>query len=222
MKLSSSRVAAALLIFGMMGSAQAQNYVLESQVVLTGTVLTQGPDASVTTVQGGTTITTNRVINTSFTNREVIAAMLARSLMAGPSSGWGLVSLADASGRGGIYAEKSGAQPVAVPADLLTLPIFGPAVYGGMTVTAPVGGDFSRTSSIAFATVTVDGIAASGLANNTQATSSFTMEGRAQDVNTVTTTMNFAGGTTGTGGSRLVKGVITIGSAKLSALTALP
>ncbi len=222
MKLSSSRVAAALLIFGVMGSAQAQNYVLESQVVLTGTVLTQGPDASVTTVKGGTTITTNRIINTSFTNREVIAAMISRSLIAGPSSGWGLASLVDATGKGGLYAEKSGAQPVAVPADLLTLPVFGPAVYGGMTVTAPVGGDFSRTSSIAFATTSVNGIPASGLANNASTTSSFTIQGQARDLTTVTTTLNFTGGTTGIGGSRLVKGVVTIGSAKPSTLAALP
>ena len=213
----------ALLLFGLLASAKAQNYVLESQVFLTGTVLTQGPDASVTTVRGGTTITSNRIISTSFTNREVLAAMISRSLIAGPSAGWSLVYLVDAGGNGGPYAQKSGLEAVAVPADLLTLPVFGAKVSGGMTVTAPVGGNFTRNSSTAFATTSVDGIPASGLANNTSSTATITVQGQTHEIDAVTTTMNFAGGVTDNGGSsRLVKGVIAIGSAKLSTLTVLP
>jgi len=214
---------ATLLLFGLLASAEAQNYVMESQVLLTGTVLTQGPDASVTTVRGGTTITSNRIVSTSFTNREVLAAMLARGLIPGPAAGWGLVYLVDAGGKGGPYAQKSGLQAVAVPADLLTLPVFEAKVSGGMTVTAPVGGSFTRNSSTAFATTTVGGIPASGLANNSSSTATITVQGQTHEIDTVTTTMNFAGGITDSGGSsRLVKGVIAIGSAKLSALTLLP
>ncbi len=222
MKCPASLVAVALLIIAMPGLVKAQSYVLESQIVVTGSVLTQGPDASVSTIHGGTTITTNRVVNTSFTNREIISAMLTRKLIPSPVTGWNLVYLVDGTGTGGPYAQKTGQTAVAVPADLLTLPVFGPKVSGGMTVTAPSGGSFVSSNVTALATASISNVPACGLATSVSSTATITVDGKSRDINTLNTTLNFVGGTSDASGSRLVKGVLTVGSAKLSTLTTLP
>ena len=92
-----SSVTAMFVALAMAGSAPAQEFVSARPVVLTATILTQGPDASVTTVQGGTTITTKRVISIPFGNRDLLSMMLARQLIVAPLPGWNVVLLTDSS-----------------------------------------------------------------------------------------------------------------------------
>lgn len=203
-------------------SAHAQDYVLESRVTLTASVLTQGPDASVTTVKGGTTITTKRIITSPFNNHEVLAAMAQGGLIAGSLHDWNLFYLADSKGTKGVYARKAGGDPVPVPVSLLTLPVFGPKVSGGMTVAGPKGSSFNGINEVSYSTASVNGVPATGLASNSVQTITFTRNGISKEADVVSTTMTFAGGASDANGDRLVKGVIVVGSATLSTLTSLP
>lgn len=214
-------IAATLVVVLNPGSrASAQTSVLESPVVLTSTVLTQGTDTVKKTLFG-VTITTKNIKSTPFTNREVLAEMLKRSLITGTSTtGWSLVYLLDDAGNGGIYARKTAVTPVAVPADLLTLPVFGPSIKGGTSVTTTFGVSASGSSEIAFAAATVNGIPVSGLATNGKHT--ITLKNSGKTIDAVTTAMTFDGGVDGTPSARLAKGVLAVGSAKVSTLTALP
>ena len=217
MKFLISLVTAILMAHAMTHFALGQEFVSERMVGLTATILTQGADASVTTVQGGTTITTKRVVSTSFANRDLLAVMQSRQLITGQTGEWSLVFLADAAGKGGLYARRPGLEPVPVPADLLSLPAFGAKVAGGMTVSGSDGGHFGGLSETAFATLAVDGVPASGLANSGVGKGTGE-QGVSPDF--TTTTLSFTGGIVDAGGNRLVKGVIVIGSPKNRPLAA--
>ena len=186
--------------------ARAQSYVAESAVTLNATVLSQGPDASVTTVQSGTTITTKKVVATPLTNHEVLSAMVASNLIPAPLQGWNIVLRVDAEGNAGLFARKLAQLPVAVPADLLTLPNLGPRVAGGITVTAKDGTNHGGLSETAFATITAGGVPASGLATTTPS-----HHGKGTpSPDAGKTVLNFAGGVTVDGASRLVRGTLEI------------
>lgn len=208
MKASFSLVTAFFLALTTAGSALAQEFTAARSVRLSATILTQGPDASVTTVNGGTTITTKRVVTTSFGNRDVMGMMIGRQLIAGPVTGWELIYLADPMGTGNFYAVKANQAPVVVPADLLTVPEFGAKVSGGMTVTGAEGVNFGGISETAFATLSVGGVPASGLATGSGD------QGHTVSPESTTTTLTFAGGAVDGDGDRLVRGVIVIGSSK--------
>ena len=206
-----SSVTAMFVALAMAGSAPAQEFVSARPVVLTATILTQGPDASVTTVQGGTTITTKRVISIPFGNRDLLSMMLARQLIVAPLPGWNVVLLTDSTGQGGLYASKVGSKPVPVPGDLLTIPDFGAKVASGMTVTGAGGGTFGGLSETAFATLVVVGVPASGLATTGIAKAD---QGKVPSSDLATTTVSFTGGIADAHGDRLVKGVVVIEGAK--------
>lgn len=210
MKASFSLVTAVFIALAMAVSALAQEFEFATarSVRLSATILTQGPDASVTTVNGGTTITTKRVVTTTFGNRDVMGMMVGRQLINGPVTGWELIYLADPMGKGNFYATKAGEAPVQVPVDLLTVPEFGAKVAGGMTVTGAEGVNFGGISETAFATLSVGGVPASGLATGSGD------QGHTVSPESTTTTLIFAGGTVDADGDRLVRGVIVIGSPK--------
>lgn len=208
--------------FGIGRQASAQNTVLESNVVLTSTILTQGTDTVKRTVFG-VTITTRNIKSTPFNNRSILTEMLTRGLLSTTSvSGWSLVVLKDDQGASGLYAKKSSAAYVAVPADLLTLPTFGPAINGGTTIETSFGVSATGTSAIAFANAVVNGIPVSGLATNGIHT--VKVKNTDTSIEAVTTAMTFDGGVDGnaTPNPRLAKGVLAIGSAKISTLVGLP
>lgn len=204
-----------------LGSAQAQNYVLESKVALLGTITTQGTEVT-TTARNGTEVKRLQVVVKPFTNREILATMQTRGLIGASTSGWTLVYLEDASANGGIYATKSGVLPVAVPADLLTLPVYSHSLQTGTETKNPNGTTFVGVTEIALATASVHGQPVSGLASNGVRTLSVVIQGTPFLIDTVTSMMNFTGGGTGTAGTEIVKGSIAVGSAKVSTLTTLP
>lgn len=209
------------LALGFALSAQAQTYVLESKVALISAVTTQG--ASVTTTgRNGTEVTRLKADIKPFTNREVLAAMLERGLIGTSTSGWGLVYLSDASGAGGIYASKSGVVPVAAPADLVTLPVFAENVQVGTETKSPNGSTYVGSTEIALAKATVRGLPVSGLASNGIRTATFTIQGVAYQLDTVSGVLSFTGGGTGSQGTEILRGTLSLGSAKISTLTALP
>jgi hypothetical protein len=219
---TSSILAVALIPITLGGvSAHAQTYVLESKVGLVGTVSTQGTQVTATS-RNGTQVKRLQVVVTPFSNREVLTEMQTRGLIGTSTSGWSLVYLADASGAGGIYASKSAAIPVAVPADLLTVPVFGQALQTGTETTNPNGNTFVGVTEIALATATVHGQPVSGLARNAVRTATVTVQGAPYRLDTVSTTISFTGGGTGSKGIEIVRGTIRIGSAKVSTLTKLP
>ncbi len=194
----------------------AQEYVSESPVTLNATILIQGADASVTTVEGGTTITTKRVVSIPYTNRDLLADMEAAKLVMAPLQGWSLVLRVDSMGVGGLYVRKLGSEPVAVPPELLTLPEFGARVAGGITVSGVEGKTFGGLSETAFATISVRGVPASGLASSTMGN---TDPSRGEVSTSGMTILTFAGGTVDAGGSRLVKGSLEISSDKSAPVT---
>jgi hypothetical protein len=216
---------ATAVLLATLGSARAQSYVLESPVILASSIITQGTDAVTHSPRLATTVT-KRLVTTPFTNREVLAIMLERALITGSSSEWTLVYLQDDQAAGGAYARKKASPtdpaPVAVPADLLTLPAFGPSVIRGKEVTTQGGATFAGTTELALATCTVNGVPVSGLATNGIRTWTATIQGTAYQLDTVSTTLAFHGGQDGDPSDRLVTGRIVIGSAKLSPLPTLP
>lgn len=216
-----SAAAVALAMFNSMARAQTSS-VIESPVLLTATILTQGADTTKQTFYG-VTLTTKNIKSTPFTNREVLAEMLKRSLLTASTttSGWSLVCLKADDGTSGLYAKKAATTPVAVPADLLTLPVFGPSIKGGTSVSTAFGASVTGTSEIATATATVSGIAVAGLATNGK--HFITLPASVgKTIETITSAMTFNGGVDGTPSPRLVKGTLAIGSAKISALSSLP
>ncbi len=210
--------ALSVLVFGLHTQARAQSYVVESPVTLTSTVLTQGGD-TIKQTAFGVTLTTKNIKPQAFTNRDVLAAMLERGLIATSTTGWSLFYLNNEAGVGGIYARKTGLPPVAVPGDLLSLPTFGPALKGGTEVTTSFGVNAVGTNVIALASCQVNGIPVSGLANN--ATQTVAINPDSKKVEAVITTFTFNGGID-TPATRLIKGVLAIGKGKLSGLKALP
>jgi hypothetical protein len=198
--------------------AQAETLVLESPVTLTGTLLTQGPDIIKQTVWG-VTVTTKNIKPTPFTNREILTELLARGLISQSITGWKLVYLATDAGEGGLYAKKADTAPVEVPADLLTLPAFGPSIKGSTEVAGPAGVSATGTHTIALATCQVKGIPVSGLASNNVQT--VAIKADSQKVNAVITTYTF-NGSTDRPFTQLIKGVFAIGTAKISGLAGLP
>ncbi|MDB6137277.1 MAG: hypothetical protein JWO94_349 [Verrucomicrobiaceae bacterium] len=211
MKLIYSLVTAIFMAHMVATSALAQEFVTERSVLLTATILSQGPDASVTTLNGDTTITSKRVISTPFGGRELLGMMQGRQLIGGPVTGWGLVFLTDADGKGSLFAHKEGELPIPVPGDLLTVPDFVAKVTTGMTVAGPEGGTFGGLAETAFATLTVSGVPVSGLANSGLGKNDVS---RGVSPDSATTTLTFAGGIFNADGDRIVKGVIVIGSSK--------
>jgi hypothetical protein len=223
MKLWSILFSSAVALAMLSGTAHAQTTsVIESPVLLTATVLTQGTDTTKQTFYG-VTLTTKNIKSTPYTNREVLAEMLKRSLLTGSTttSGWALVCLKADDGTSGLYAKKAATTPVAVPADLLTLPVFGPSIKGGTSISTTFGASASGTSEIATATASVNGIPVSGLATNGKHVITLPAS-VGKTIDTVTSAMTFNGGVDGTPSPRLVKGTLAIGSAKVSALTSLP
>lgn len=202
------------------GMARAQTTVVESPVVLTATIMTQGAESSKAGLFG-VTLTTKNIKAVPYTNREVLAEMLARSLLTGSTTvtGWSLSMLKNEAGVGGLYARKAGFSPVAVPADLLTLPTFGPSIKGGTTVTTPFGVSANGTSEIAMSTASVSGVPVSGLSTNGKHTVTLSAS---KTIEVVTCAMTFAGGVEGTPSARLVKGVLAIGKAKAATVSSLP
>ena len=220
MKFNISPVTAIFLALAMAASALAQDFVSERSVRLSAMIFTQGPDASVTTVTSGTTITTKRVVTTTFGNRDLLGMMIGRQLIPAPLADWDLIFLADKTGTGRFYAGKAGLPPVLVPADLLTVPEFGAKVAGGMTVTGAEGGNFGGLTETSFASLAVGGVTASGLATSGGANNGD--QGHSVSPDSATTTLTFAGGAVDADGDRLVKGVIVIGSAKSITMDAVP
>ncbi len=201
-------------------SAGAQTFVLDSPVVITSSIRTQ--DADETTTRKDTTVVVKSLDQRRFNNRQIISRMIERALLTGSAEEWKLAYLSDETGKGGIYAKKSGATPVAVPADLLTLPVFGPSVTTGRETTGPNGGTYVGTTEISSATITVDGIPAAGLATNGIRTITASIKGITYQLETVSTTMTFSGGIDGTPSDSILDGLIVIGSAKVSELKKLP
>lgn len=219
-------VATLLSLASLVSSAQAQSYVLESPIAVAAGIMTQGTD-SVTRTSTRGTMTTKRLVTTPFTNREILATMLSRGLITGLASDWILVYLEDEAGQGGAYARKKQPAilpaPVAVPADLLTLPVFGPSLSRGTQIAATQGMmSYQGATELALATCTIKGIPASGLASNGLRTLVATIQGVTYQLDTVSTTLAFEGGIDEEPTDRLVKGTIAIGNAKLSPLPALP
>lgn len=212
--------ALAIIAVSLGGAAHAQTSVVESPVVLTATILTQGPESSKVGLFG-VTLTTKNIKATPYTNREVLADMLARSLLTGSTTvtGWSLSMLKNEAGAGGLYARKVGFSPVPVPADLLTLPSFGPSIKGGTTVTTPFGVSANGTSEIATATASVKGVPVSGLSTNGKHIVTLSAS---KTIEVVTCAMTFTGGVEGTPSARLVKGVLAIGKAKATTVSSLP
>lgn len=226
MKTIPALVIATLSSLASLVSAQAQTYVLESPIAVAASIMTQGSD-TVTRSSARGTVTTKRLITTPFTNREVLGAMLSRGLITGSASDWILVYLEDEAGQGGAYARKKQPAilptPVAVPADLLTLPVFGPSLSRGTHIASTHGMmTFQGATDVALATCTISGIPASGLANNGLRTLVATLQGVTYQLDTVTTTLAFEGGIDEDPSDRLIKGMIVVGSARLSPLPALP
>lgn len=213
------------IVFGILSltsvGAQAQNYVLESKVALLGTITTQGTEVT-TTARNGTEVKRLQVVVKPFTNREILATMQTRGLIGTSVSGWTLVYLQDASANGGVYATKSGVLPVAVPADLLTLPVYSHNLQTGTETKNPNGNTFVGVTEIALATASVHGKPVSGLASNGVRTLSVTIQGTPYLIDTVTSMMNFTGGGAGATGTEIVKGSISVGNMKVSTLTTLP
>lgn len=200
--------------------AQAQNYVLESSIAVLGTVTTQGTE-QITAGPRGTEIKRLQVVVKPWTNREILAEMNTRGLLGGSTSGWSLVYLQDAAEQGGIYARKSGGVPVAVPPNLVTLPTYSAALQTGTETTGSLG-TFVGITEIAVAQATVRGVTVSGLATNGVRTLTVTAQGQSYLVDTISSVMPFAGGGAGTSGTEILKGSITVGSAKVSTITTLP
>ena len=205
-----------LVLAAMTLPSLGQEYVSESAVTLNATILIQGADASVTTVEGGTTITTKKVVSVPYTNRDLLTEMETARLISSPLQGWNLVLRVDSTGVGGLYVRKLGSEPVAVPAELLTLPEFGARVAGGITVRGAEGTSFGGLSETAFATLSVRGIPASGLASSTMAN---TDPSRGPVSTSGMTALTFAGGVEDAGGSRLVSGSLEISSDKSTPAT---
>ncbi len=203
-----------------LATSGAQTFVLDSPVLLTSAIRTQGADTTVT--KNGVTVVTKRLKKQRFNNVEILTAMLDRSLITGSTGDWSLAYLSNESGVGGIYAKKAGVTPVAVPSDLLTLPVFGPSVTTGHETTGPKGYSFLGTTEIASSTITVDGIPASGIATNGIRTINATIKGTLYQLDTVSTTMTFTGGMKGDDGDSILDGIIVIGKANVSKLTTLP
>lgn len=209
-----------VLAVSLSGAARAQTSVVESPVVLTATVMTQGAESSKAGLFG-VTLTTKNIKAVPYTNREVLAEMLARSLLTGSTTvtGWSLSLLKNDAGVGGLYARKAGFSPVPVPPDLLTLPSFGPSIKGGTTVTTPFGVSANGTSEVAMATASVSGVPVSGMSTNGKHTVTLSTS---KTIEVVTCAMTFAGGVEGTPSARLVKGVLAIGKAKATTVGSLP
>ena len=217
-----SIIAITLSLIGLGSSTvRAQNFVLESKVALISTVSTQGAEIT-TTARNGTVVKRLQLAVKPFTNREVLEEMLARGLIGSSSSGWTLVYLSDATGAGGIYASKTGVVPVAVPANLVTLPVFGQNLQTGTETTNPNGNTVVGTTEIATATATVHGQPVSGLATSGVRTATVTVKGSPYQVDEVSTTMSFTGGGAGSTGTEIERGTIVIGSATVTSLTTLP
>lgn len=204
-----------------LSQAQAQNYVLESSVAVLGTVTNQGTE-KVTTGPRNTQVKRLQVSVKPWTNREIIADMNTRGLLGGTTSGWSLAYLQDANAQGGIYARKSGLVPVAVPADLVTLPAYSVTLRTGTETTNPNGSTFVGVTEIAVAAATVRGLTVNGLATNGVRTLTVPSGGSTYLVDTVSSVMNFTGGGAGATGSEIVKGSIAVGAAKVSTLSSLP
>ena len=190
----------------------AQEVVSESPVLLSATILKQGPDASVTTIQSGTTITTKKVVATPFGNREVLAAMLADNLITGTVQDWALVLIVHTTGEAGLFArhqQQGDKAPVPVPPNLLSFPDLGPRVAGGITVTGKDGTTHGGLSETAFATLAVNGIEVSGLASSTPAKNPSAKSPNAYTGNTV---IDFTGGTFVEGNAQLIKGTLEFSS----------
>jgi hypothetical protein len=212
--------AASLLLFAAT-TLRAQSFVTESPVTLTGTVLTQGTD-NISRSSLGVSVTVKKIVSTPFSNREVLNNLLARDLITGSTSGWSLVYLSDST-HAGIFAKKNGAAPVAVPADLLTLPVFGAALDTGIEVKGPNGSALSGAGQVALATCTVDNLPVSGFATNGTYVLTATIDGKSVAGMGTVTTLNFTGGVSDdVNGDKLIKGVLVIGKGKVSGLAALP
>lgn len=213
-------LAIGILTLGL-SQAQAQNYVLESSIAVLGTVTTQGAE-KITTGPRNTQVKRLQVSVKPWTNREIIAEMNTRGLLGGSTSSWTLVYLQDASEQGGIYARKAGVVPVAVPQDLVTLPVYSALLKTGTETTGPGGSTFVGVTEIAVADATVRGFTVNGLATNGVRTLTVVAQGSTYLVDTVSSVMNFTGGGVGVAGTEIVKGSIAVGAAKVSTLTSLP
>lgn len=225
MKAVSTLALATLLSIAGPGSGLAQTYVLESPIAVAASIMTQGTETATRNMTRGT-VMTMRFATTPFTNRDVLAAMLTRGLITGAASDWTLLYLEDDAGQGGAYARKKQAvlpsDPVPVPTDLLTLPVFGPSISRGAGVVIPGGTTVQSAGEMAYATCTINGIPVSGLASSGVRTLNPTIQGTAYQLDTVTTMLAFTGGIDGEPSDRLIKGSIVVGSAKLSPHPMLP
>ncbi|SKB08467.1 hypothetical protein SAMN02745166_04948 [Prosthecobacter debontii] len=201
--------------------SQAQNYVLESKVAVVAAVTTQGTETT-RSLRGGAEVTRLGVTVKPFTNREILAEMSTRTLLDGSTSGWSLVYLMDAQQQGGIYASKSGIIPVPVPEDLVTLPTYSVGLQTGTQTQHPGGATYSALTELALASAQVRGLSVSGFASNGIRSLTVKVQGSTYLVDTVSSKFNFTGGGEGESGAELLKGSISIGSAKLSTLSELP
>lgn len=126
-----------------------------SLVTFDSTITTQNTPV-VTPVTGGSR-TTYSSVSVRFTNREILDAMRAATLLDGTITGWQLGRLANPAGVGHLYALKSGKAAVQVPANLLTEPVVTNSAATGTETTATGGATLTNLTRKVFGTVNVRG-----------------------------------------------------------------
>jgi len=127
-----------------------------ASLVFFDSVITTQATPVVTPVTGGTR-TTYSSTSVRFTNREILEAMRAATLLDGTISGWQLVRLANPAGVGRLYALKSGKVGVLVPANLLTEPVITNSASTGTETVATGGATLTNQNRRVFGTISVRG-----------------------------------------------------------------
>jgi hypothetical protein len=205
MKLKSTSLSLAIMLASALAYGQDVTST-ESPVLLNATIVTQGA-ATTRTGPGGSSVTST-MVHKPFGNREIVAAMVERELIAAPPQGWLLVCVKTGD-TSVIQAKKTGATSVNVPADLLTLPVQQVILTGGTQVTGPRG-TIDTTTKLGDAAAVVAGVEVSGLAGSTNyALTSPT----GQLVSGTVMALPFSGGAAEP--ARIVRGSLTIGRGKI-------
>ncbi len=119
-------------------------------------VITTQATPVVTPVTGGTR-TTYSSTSVRFTNREILDAMRAATLLDGTITGWQLARLANPAGVGRLYALKAGKAGVLVPANLLTEPVITNSASTGTETVATGGATLTNQNRKVVGTISVRG-----------------------------------------------------------------
>ena len=149
-----------LLLTGLLAAAplHAQTTTKPGTATLVSldSVITTQATPVVTPVTGGTR-TTYSSTSLRFTNREILEAMRAATLLDGTITGWQLARLANPAGVGRLYALKSGKAGVLVPATLLTEPVVTNSASTGTETVATGGATLTNQNRRVFGTISVRG-----------------------------------------------------------------